>query len=226
MKQKFSHVVSIFLLHSLMLCIAQSQNPNVLLKATVLDSLNRSPLSELPYRIYEIKANQLQFVSKGKTKNNGILEAVLASGKSYIIQFSDYRILRKSDTLIIPSATEFQEIHDTILIRKLTPGEILSKLQIFQEGTAEISPEGEQALENILQLLRKNRSLFLKLEVINNGNEQNPPLLNERLQTLQDWYRDRQSNISVRRFVLTVDPNQRDTVDAYLRVKEVRNLFE
>ncbi len=197
---------------------------NALLVGAVRDSLTGKPVGEILYRIYTT-TQPPKLVVKGTVKQDGTFQALLRSGATYQIFFTHYTILQKRDTLHIPPLESFEEIPRTFTVLQLQPDMLLGTMNVFEPGSATLSTEGEQALTRLLQLLRYNRQLFLKV-LLPRQPELSPQVLQQRLQTLQQWYKARENNIYVRRLQFQLAPTVQDTVDLQIKVAQVKNLFQ
>ncbi len=213
-----------FLLLLLTTIVPLTAQVNVLLVGSVKDSLSGEVVGNIFYRIYTTGANP-RLVVKGTVKQNGSFQALLRSGHSYQIEFTHYTILRTRDTIQLVPAETFEEVPRTFTVLRLKPDLLLQKANIFVPNSAELTPDGEKLLKDLLHQLRYNRQLFLKVVLPANPGV-SKELLQQRLNALKQWYARRKNNFYVRRLQFLIDPAVRDTVDIQIKVATVRNLFD
>ena len=134
----------------------------VLLRGTVVDSTTGTPVGT-EFELRDLSGKRLQM---GRSDSRtGSFELVLQPGQSYVLTFRGYNVLRKSDTVRIPAVREYTELPMRFSVRVLRKGMELLRLHAFDPGSTTLRPQARQQLEELVQLLNRNRSLRVSVHV-------------------------------------------------------------
>jgi len=134
----------------------------VLLRGTVVDSTTGTPVGT-EFELRDLSGKRLQM---GRSDSRtGSFELVLQPGQSYVLTFRGYNVLRKSDTVRIPAVREYTELPMRFSVLVLRKGMELLRLHAFDPGSTTLRPQARQQLEELVQLLNRNRSLRVSVHV-------------------------------------------------------------
>lgn len=134
-----------------------------LLRGTVVDQQTGTPVGT-EFEIRDAATGKI--LQQGRSESRrGTFEAVLQPGQRYIITFRGYNVLRKSDTIELPESKEYSEVPHTFTVRLLRPGMELVRLHAFDPGKTTLRSSVYAALEELKQLLNRNRSLRITVQV-------------------------------------------------------------
>lgn len=129
----------------------------VIVKGTVKDDSGNFKDCEIEFK----KAGGQKFVVKTK---EGKFEQLVNAEEEYSLTFVGDDILRDEITVSFPKADkDFNPINREFEVFKLSSGKTLKDLDIFEDGSANLSSKGKKAIENLKTLLKFNRTLKLKL---------------------------------------------------------------
>lgn len=134
-----------------------------LLRGTVVDQQTGTPVGT-EFDIRDAATGKI--LQQGRSDSRrGTFEAVLQPGQRYVVTFRGYNVLRQSDTLELPASREYTELAKTFTVRLLRPGMELLRLHAFEPGKAVLRPSASAALDELKQLLNRNRSLRVTVQV-------------------------------------------------------------
>ncbi|GBD07230.1 hypothetical protein HRbin21_01046 [bacterium HR21] len=151
-----------------------------LVRGTVVDRQTGTPVgTEFDIR----DATTGKILQQGRSDSRrGTFEAVLQPGQRYVVTFRGYNVLRQSDTIELPASKEYSEVTKTFTVTLLRPGMELFRLHAFDPGKATLRPSASATLEELKQLLNRNRSLrvtvqvsILDTRIMEGGSRPNPP---------------------------------------------------
>ncbi len=134
----------------------------VLLRGTVVDSTTGTPVGT-EFELRDLSGKRLQMGRSDSRTGN--FELVLQPGQSYVLTFRGYNVLRRSDTVRIPAVREYTELPIRFSVRVLRKGMELLRLHAFDPGSTTLRPQARQQLEELVQLLNRNRSLRVSVHV-------------------------------------------------------------
>jgi len=134
----------------------------VLLRGTVVDSTTGTPVGT-EFELRDLSGKRLQMGRSDSRTGN--FELVLQPGQSYVLTFRGYNVLRRSDTVRIPAVREYTELPMRFSVRVLRKGMELLRLHAFDPGSTTLRPQARQQLEELVQLLNRNRSLRVSVHV-------------------------------------------------------------
>jgi hypothetical protein len=133
-----------------------------LLRGSVLDRETGKPVGT----DFEVRSIDGKLLQQGRSDaQRGTFEVVLQPGQRYIFTFRGYNILRQSDTLELPPSKEYSEVSHVFRVRLLRPGMLLLQLRAFEPGQTTLLPSARPALDELKQLLNRNRSLRITVNV-------------------------------------------------------------
>ncbi len=143
------------------LCIAVSGNIHAqtkvvtLLQGTLTDEATGKPIAV----DFEI-TDPVGAKTRGKSaSNNGSYQAVLEPGNTYTVSFSSFDILRKTETIVLPSSEKYSIVVKDYKIQKLRSGMELNALHAFKAGQSNLSTQATEYLNELKEMMRRNRSL-------------------------------------------------------------------
>lgn len=206
----------------------------MLLKCTVTDEYSGKPVAVK----YSLKSSDGKTV-KGKTReSDGSFQAVLAPGMHYEIILSNYNILKMRDTIVIADRGEYFEDTREFTVKVLSAGQQLVKENIFEQGNASISAAGKAALKDLVDIMKKNRPLYVRVTACveqsgdskkkkrrsSKDNSATQKLVDERVQVLTDYFKEAGKRVSRR--VKIVGENSEQPHNVVVAVEKVNNPFD
>ncbi len=133
-----------------------------LLRGTVVDQQTGAPVGA----DFELRDSSGKLLQQGRSESQrGTFELILNPGQRYTITFRGYNVLQQSDTIVVPPSTTYTELSQTFRIRVLRPGMELLRIQAFEPGSSVLRTAAHPALDELKQLLNRNRSLRVEIHI-------------------------------------------------------------
>ncbi len=155
------HLVSLLLPLALATTHAQLKVVT-LLQGTVLDRQTKGPVGTE----FEIRDSAGKILQQGRSDSRrGTFEVVLQPGQRYTITFRGYNVLRQTDTFELPPSTTYSEVSKTFSVQLLRPGIELLRIHAFDPGSAKLRATAYSELDQLKQLLNRNRSLRVSVHI-------------------------------------------------------------
>jgi len=133
-----------------------------LLRGTVLDQQAGTPVGTE----FEVRDLTGRIIQQGRSDaRTGTFELILQPGQRYTITFRGYNVLRQTDTIDVPPSKEYTELPQTFRVRLLRQGMELLRLHAFEPGQSVLRPSVYPQLDELKQLLNRNRSLRISVHV-------------------------------------------------------------
>ncbi|MCS7177170.1 MAG: hypothetical protein NZ960_06090 [Candidatus Kapabacteria bacterium] len=148
---------------ALSLTVAEAQIKVVtLLRGTVVDRQTGTPVGTE----FEVRDANGKLVQQGRSDSRrGTFELVLTPGQRYLISFRGYNVLRQTDTVDVPPSDQYTELSQTFRVQVLRPGMELLRIHAFDPGSTTLRPSAHAALNELKELLNRNRSLRVNVHI-------------------------------------------------------------
>ncbi|MEN3026681.1 MAG: hypothetical protein ABDH31_03100 [Chlorobiota bacterium] len=148
---------------ALSLTVAEAQIKVVtLLHGTVIDRQTGTPVGTE----FELRDANGKLVQQGRSDSpRGTFELILTPGQRYLISFRGYNVLRQTDTVDVPPSNQYTELSRTFRVQVLRPGMELLRIHAFDPGSTTLRPSAHAALNELKELLNRNRSLRVNVHV-------------------------------------------------------------
>lgn len=141
-----------------------AQNTSTVLLKGIIRDIQSGTAVGTDYEITDEAGNK---VANAKSHpKTGMYSAALKSGASYTILFNGYDIVKSRQNIVLEPAEKYQEITKDFTVQKLYTGMELFSLKAFEYTASTLSAESIQALNDIKEMLRKNRNLSINITLL------------------------------------------------------------
>ncbi len=200
--------------------VADAQSDaNVLLLAKVTDHTTRTPVV-VEYKILNEKGEN---VVKGKTsEKEGLIKVVVPQDQVYTLKFSGYNILASQDTVHLPKGESYYyETERDLHVKLVQKGMELQAANVFEAGSARISAAGKRVLEEMTELVKFNRALYVLASIGSDGAAGS--VQQQRIEAVKQFVTAKGRLVSRRVTVQAAAGSQKHSF--VLTVKKVQDLF-
>lgn len=143
---------------------------NALYEATVTDAKTGAAV-DVQYTITTVSSGKKKTGKVSASK--GGFQEILKPGETYTITLYEYNIFKTTETFSIPPATKYTTHKGAFKVRLMAKGEQIFAESCFQPNQSHIT--NELKFNELIELLRENRSLEVALSIAPDGKFSAPP---------------------------------------------------
>jgi hypothetical protein len=141
-----------------------AQNTSTILLKGIIRDIQSGAAVGTDYEITDEAGNK---VANAKSHpKTGMYSAALKPGASYTILFNGFDIVKSKQNIVLEPAEKYQEITKDFTVQKLYTGMELYSLKAFEYSGNTLSAEAIQALNDIKEMLKKNRNLSINITLL------------------------------------------------------------
>ena len=141
-----------------------AQNTSTILLKGIIRDIQSGAAVGTDYEITDEAGNK---VANAKSHpKTGMYSAALKPGASYTILFNGFDIVKSRQNIVLEPAEKYQEITKDFTVQKLYTGMELYSIKEFEYTGNTLSAESIQALNDIKEMLKKNRNLSITITLL------------------------------------------------------------